>query len=134
MENLSLYFTAASEYRTPPPLDSIHIQRNSGQRPTPSFLNNSKTVISTVSLIAGGEDKLVTDKNKSSYVQLMVRHCIDGRFGVQARAVREGIMSVLPEPCLSLFNDRDLDLLVSGCTSVCLADWRAHTVSQVMSC
>ena len=91
-------------------------------------------MISTVSLIAGGEDKLVTDKNKSTYVQLMVRHCIDGRFGVQARAVREGIMSVLPEPCLSLFNDRDLDLLVSGCTSVCLADWRAHTVSQAKSC
>ena len=88
-------------------------------------------MISTVPLVAGGENKLVTDKNKGTYLELMVSHCTAGRFGVQARAVREGIMSVLPEPCLSLFNDRDLDLLVSGCASVSLSDWRAHTVSEV---
>ena len=80
----------------------------------------------------GGENVLVTDKNKSKYLKLMVNHCTAGRFGLQAAAVRSGVLSVLPEPCLSLFNDRELDLLVSGCACVDLKDWREHTVSDWM--
>ena len=127
MENLSLYFTAASEYRNAP-LESTYTNLKGTSLPR-SFSNEKKNILCVVPLVVGGENKLVTDKNKSEYLQLMVHHCTAGRFGLQAAAVREGILSVLPEPCLSLFNDRELDLLVSGCASVDLKDWRAHTVS-----
>ena len=53
-----------------------------------------------------GGNTLVTDSNKAEYLSLMVRHCTVGRFGVQARAVREGLLSVLPAACLELFNSR----------------------------
>jgi hypothetical protein len=50
-----------------------------------------KDEIKIISLLKNGENILVTDKNKEKYINLMVRHLTEGRFGVQARAVRKGI-------------------------------------------
>jgi hypothetical protein len=41
-----------------------------------------------------------------------------------------GILSIIPSVCLDIFNDRQLDLLVSGNPIVVLTDWRENTCYQ----
>ena len=36
---------------------------------------------------------------------------------------------MLPEACLALFNDTEMDVLLSGSAAVDLEDWKQHTVS-----
>ena len=92
--HLSLFFTAAAEYlqESHSTYEGIFPYRNG--------------VFKSVELKPGGSDVLVTDANKKEYVDLMVMHCTEGRFGVQASAVREGILDILPESCLEMFSDR----------------------------
>lgn len=106
VEDLSLYFTASALYRATPSPQSLHANRSNTNNPK-SFLNVSiKDTGCIVDLRPMGGNTLVTDSNKAEYLSLMVRHCTVGRFGVQARAVREGLLSVLPAACLELFNSR----------------------------
>ena len=92
--HLSLYFTAAAEY-----LQESHSTYE-------GIFPNRKGVLQSVELKPGGSEILVTDFDKKEYVALMVKHCTEGRFGVQATAVREGILDILPESCLEMFSDR----------------------------
>jgi HECT-domain (ubiquitin-transferase) len=92
--HLSLFFTAAAEY-----LQESHCTYE-------GIFPDRKGVLQSIELKPGGSDVLVTDLNKKEFVALMVMHCTEGRFGVQASAVREGILDILPESCLEMFNDR----------------------------
>ena len=84
-----------------------------------SFLNESiKVTGCIVDLRPQGSEILVTDDNKAEYLSLMVRHCTVGRFGAQAKAVREGLLSVLPASCLELFNSRYVRTFVHTKNSV----------------
>ena len=115
VENLSLYFTASAQYRVTPTDQALYANMSNTNHPK-SFLNGSvKDTGCAVDLRPQGSDILVTDDNKSEYLSLMVKHCTVGRFGVQARAVREGLLSVLPAPCLELFNSRYVRTYVHGC-------------------
>ena len=93
VEDLSLYFTAASEYRVahgPDPSGILPLKFDPKKRTIPEFPMGSKSVFVTVHLINNGDNKLVTDKNKGKYLELMVKHCTSARFGLQAKAVRTG--------------------------------------------
>ena len=103
IEDLSLYFTAGAEYRT---VETDSTYDNYGDSITPKSFGNKKSSFSSVNLIRGGDNILVTDTNKDLYLQLMVKHCTHGRFGRQASAVRQGVISVLPKTVLELFNGR----------------------------
>lgn len=106
MENLSLYFTASAQYRVTPTEKALHENMSNTNHPK-SFLNESiKLTGCIVDLRPQGSEILVTDDNKAEYLALMVKHCTVGRFGAQAKAVREGLLSVLPASCLELFNSR----------------------------
>jgi HECT-domain (ubiquitin-transferase) len=103
IEDLSLYFTAGAEYRTVE-VDSAY--DNYSDCITPKSFGSKKSSFSSVNLIRGGDNILVTDANKDLYLQLMIKHCTYGRFGRQATAVRQGVISVLPKTVLELFNGR----------------------------
>jgi hypothetical protein len=73
---------------------------------TPKSFGGKKSSFCSVNLMRGGDNVLVTDANKDLYLQLMIKHCTYGRFGRQANAVRQGVISVLPKTVLELFNGR----------------------------
>ncbi|KAA0196243.1 WW domain Protein (E3 ubiquitin ligase), partial [Fasciolopsis buskii] len=79
-------------------------------------------------LIDGGKNVKVTDKNKSEYISLMV----DWRFsrGVvkQTEAVHKGMHEVLEPRWLQLFDERELELLLSGMPEIDVSDWEKHTI------
>ncbi|THD24994.1 WW domain containing E3 ubiquitin protein ligase 2 [Fasciola hepatica] len=79
-------------------------------------------------LIDGGKNIKVTDQNKSEYISLMV----DWRFsrGVvkQTEALHKGMHEVLEPQWLQLFDERELELLLSGMPEIDVSDWEKHTV------
>ncbi len=81
----------------------------------------------TVELVAGGADLLVTEANKRDYVRLVVEHRLVGCVRAQLDAFVRGLHDVVPADALGLFDERELELLISGLPEIDVDEWRAHT-------
>jgi E3 ubiquitin-protein ligase NEDD4 len=79
----------------------------------------------TVDLIANGRDIPVTQENKHEYVEcVLFLHSVKARLVTQWRIVKRvepqfnalfaGLTEVVSVEALSVFNDRDLELLIGG--------------------
>eukprot|EP00041_Stephanoeca_diplocostata_P027050 m.739116 g.739116 ORF g.739116 m.739116 type:complete len:1120 (-) comp23102_c1_seq5:136-3495(-) len=79
-----------------------------------------------VELVPGGADIAVTDENKHGYVQLLVAQKLSGSIRMQIDSFRKGLWSFIPRPLLSLFDEFELELLISGIPEIDVRDWQAH--------
>lgn len=67
-----------------------------------------------VELIPGGKEMKVTDLNKHEYVNLVARHRMTTSIRSQIDAFLDGFWSMVPKKHISIFNDHELELLISG--------------------
>lgn len=81
----------------------------------------------TDELIPGGSSIEVTDANKSEYVRLMAQHRLTMSIRSQIDSFLEGLQELLPQRVLSIFDENELELLVSGMPTIDLDDLKAHT-------
>lgn len=72
----------------------------------------------TVELVPGGEEIPVTEANKADYVEKAVQYRIHGRVEEQFDCFMEGLLELVPRDLLSVFDERELELLVGGCTEI----------------
>ena len=79
-------------------------------------------------LIPGGADVDVTDANKREYIRLIAQHRLTSSIRAQIDSFLEGLQDLVPRDLLSIFNENELELLVSGmptidraCALPCLA-------------
>jgi len=79
-----------------------------------------------VELLPGGADIPVTDENKHGYVQLLVAQKLSTGIRKQIGSFTKGLWSFIPRPLLSLFDEFELELLISGVPTIDVEDWRAN--------
>jgi len=86
----------------------------------PSFsctINSSEEVLGmlhTVDLVPGGSEIDVNDGNKADWVEKLIQHKLGGCIAEQTDAFRMGMLDVLPEAALQLFDSEELQKELSG--------------------
>ncbi len=82
-----------------------------------------------VPLIPNGQHKDVTDLNKHQYIELVAKYHVCDRVKEQSEAFRRGLWDVIDRRWLKIFNEPELQVLISGATdgTVDVEDMRANT-------
>ncbi|KAJ4965082.1 hypothetical protein NE237_016931 [Protea cynaroides] len=78
-------------------------------------------------LIPGGRNIRVTEENKHEYVGLIAEHRLTTAIRPQINAFLEGFSELISRDLISIFNDKELELLISGLPDIDLDDLRANT-------
>lgn len=78
-------------------------------------------------LIPGGRNIRVTEENKQQYVDLVAEHRLTTAIRPQINAFLEGFSELIPRELVSIFHDKELELLISGLPDIDLDDLRANT-------
>lgn len=84
-------------------------------------------VVNTVDLIENGRNIPVTEDNKHDYVRLMVEHKLTGAVKDQLHEFLRGFHEIIPAELISIFNEQELELLISGLPDIDVDDWKANT-------
>ncbi|KAA8538199.1 hypothetical protein F0562_027807 [Nyssa sinensis] len=86
-----------------------------------------RTEVTDYELIPGGRNIRVTEENKHKYVDLVAEHRLTTAIRPQINAFLEGFNELIPRDLISIFNDKELELLISGLPDIDLDDMRANT-------
>ncbi|KAK2707710.1 E3 ubiquitin-protein ligase HUWE1-like [Artemia franciscana] len=74
-----------------------------------------------------GRNITVTEENKMEYVRLVCQMKMTGAIRKQLDAFLEGFYDIIPKRLISIFNEQELELLISGLPNVDVEDLRANT-------
>ncbi|XP_064399727.1 E3 ubiquitin-protein ligase HUWE1-like isoform X3 [Halichondria panicea] len=74
-----------------------------------------------------GTNLVVTEANKREYVQLACQMKMTGSIQAQIKSFLEGFYEVIPKDLISIFNEQELELLISGLPSIDIDDLKANT-------
>ncbi|XP_053992343.1 uncharacterized protein LOC128883722 [Hylaeus volcanicus] len=81
-----------------------------------------------IDLLPNGQRIPVTEENKQEYVKLLCEHKISHGIRTQTESFLEGFHELIPPKFLTIFDDKELELLISGISFVDIEDLRANTV------
>ena len=73
---------------------------------------------------------MVTDENKWEYVQLVANYRLYKAISTQIDSFLKGLYSVIPKDLLKLFDNSELELLISGLQNIDIDDLRENTVYE----
>jgi len=71
-----------------------------------------------VELKPGGSEIAVTEENKKEYVNMVVEYRISKRVKAQFDAFNKGLLELIPIELLSVFDERELELLIGGLSEI----------------
>jgi hypothetical protein len=84
--------------------------------------------VRVVDLVPGGSDISVTESNKRDYVRLVCEYKMTAATAPQVSSFLKGFHELIPADLIgSLFDDKELELLISGLPTINLADLRSNT-------
>ncbi|CAK7347286.1 unnamed protein product [Dovyalis caffra] len=86
-----------------------------------------KNEVTDYELTPGGRNMKVTEENKHQYVDLVAEHRLTTAIRPQINAFLEGFNELIARELISIFNDKELELLISGLPDIDLDDMRANT-------
>ncbi|XP_065053642.1 E3 ubiquitin-protein ligase HECW2-like [Rhopilema esculentum] len=75
----------------------------------------------------GGKSIPVTDENKKEYVDLMIKWRMERGVGEQMKQLVDGFNEVLDLHMISIFDARELELVIAGTADIDVKDWRTNT-------
>lgn len=78
-------------------------------------------------LKAGGASVAVSEKNKKEYIERMVKWRIERGVVQQTESLVRGFYQVVDSRLVSVFDARELELVIAGTAEIDLVDWRTHT-------
>jgi len=81
----------------------------------------------TIELKPDGANIPVTDENKQEYINLMIEHSINAGVEEQLKVFRNGLYEIIPSDLISIFDERELELLISGVSEINVDDWESNT-------
>ncbi|PPQ65093.1 hypothetical protein CVT24_003054 [Panaeolus cyanescens] len=81
----------------------------------------------TIELKPGGSDIQVTEENKKEYVELIVEYRISRRVKEQFDAFMSGFSELIPQDLITVFDERELELLIGGMSEIDVDDWTKFT-------
>ncbi|PIA16362.1 HECT-domain-containing protein [Coemansia reversa NRRL 1564] len=80
-----------------------------------------------IDLIPDGQKIAVTEENKPEYVRLVTEQRLYRAIKDQINAFLTGFHDVIPKDLIQIFNEQELELLISGMPDVDVDDWRNNT-------
>jgi E3 ubiquitin-protein ligase HUWE1 len=80
-----------------------------------------------IDLKPGGRDIAVTEENKQEYVQLVVDYRLLKSVKDQMEHFLQGFHDVIPKDVVAIFDEQELELLISGMPDIDLDDWRNNS-------
>ncbi|KAI5571220.1 hypothetical protein BDE02_11G079400 [Populus trichocarpa] len=86
-----------------------------------------KTQVTDYELKPGGRNIRVTEETKHEYVDLVADHILTNAIRPQINSFLEGFNELVPRELISIFNDKELELLISGLPEIDLDDLKANT-------
>ncbi|XP_010552364.1 PREDICTED: E3 ubiquitin-protein ligase UPL1-like isoform X2 [Tarenaya hassleriana] len=86
-----------------------------------------KTEVTDYELKPGGRNIRVTEETKHEYVDLVASHILTNAIRPQINSFLEGFNELIPRNLISIFNDKELELLISGLPEIDLNDLIANT-------
>ncbi|KAK9246420.1 hypothetical protein V1506DRAFT_457070 [Lipomyces tetrasporus] len=81
-----------------------------------------------IDLVPNGRDIPVTEENKHEYVKLVVGYRLLTSVEEQLESFLNGFYDIVPKDLISIFNEQELELLISGLPDIDVDDWRNNTV------
>ncbi|KAG6866357.1 hypothetical protein C0991_005278 [Blastosporella zonata] len=80
-----------------------------------------------VPLKEGGESISVTQDNKREFVQLSAQYRLYSSIEKQIESLSSGFYEIIPKDLITIFNEKELELLISGTPDIDVDEWRAAT-------
>ena len=81
-----------------------------------------------VDLVPHGSTVEVNDENKGNYMMLYMKYRMYDSIKDQLQAFLGGIYDVISLPQLSMFNYKELELIMCGLPEISVTDWKSQTV------
>ncbi|XP_061614621.1 E3 ubiquitin-protein ligase HECW1 isoform X3 [Phyllopteryx taeniolatus] len=78
-------------------------------------------------LKSGGSNLQVTEKNKKDYIERMTKWRVERGVVQQTEALVRGFYEVVDSRLVSVFDARELELVIAGTVEIDLGDWRSNT-------
>ncbi|KAI6157744.1 hypothetical protein BKA82DRAFT_130841 [Pisolithus tinctorius] len=75
----------------------------------------------------GGESIHVTQENKREFVQLSANFRLYSSISEQIENLVSGFYDIIPKDLITIFNEQELELLISGTPDIDVDEWRAAT-------
>ncbi|KAI5190779.1 E3 ubiquitin-protein ligase HUWE1 [Nematocida sp. AWRm77] len=85
-------------------------------------------MVEIVDLIPGGKHIGVTDQNKREYIDLICQFKLVRIVERQMSAFADGFFEILNRKKVGIFNEKELELLISGLPEIDVDDWKNNTV------
>jgi len=94
-----------------------------------TFMSAETEHASEEELCPGGSAMRVTEENKQEYLKLLCQHHLCGGMQEQINVFLKGFWDIFPKDLLQRadMTHCELAMLISGCPSLDVSDWRAHT-------
>jgi len=83
--------------------------------------------IEVIDLIENGRNITVTEDNKQEYVRLVMEYRLTGSVSEQLQHFLEGFHDIVPAELISIFDEGELELLISGMPEIDVDDWKNNT-------
>lgn len=83
--------------------------------------------IVTVELCPNGANIEVTEENKHEYIDLVCQWRCATRIKDQINALTTGFNEVIPHELITVFDERELELLIGGIAEIDVDDWQKNT-------
>ncbi|KAF8658329.1 hypothetical protein AX16_002096 [Volvariella volvacea WC 439] len=80
-----------------------------------------------VPLKPGGESIPVTQENRREFVQLSAQYRLHSSIKDQIENLLAGFYEIIPKELITIFNEQELELLISGTPDIDVDEWRAAT-------
>ncbi len=74
-----------------------------------------------------GKNIAVTEKNKKEYIERMVKWRVERGITEQTECLVRGFHEVIDSRLISLFDARELELVIAGTAEIDAVDWRKNT-------
>nr|POE65975.1 e3 ubiquitin-protein ligase tom1-like [Quercus suber] len=84
-------------------------------------------VTETVDLVENGRNIPVTEENKQEYVRLVVEYRLIKSVADQLQHFLIGFHEIIPPELIAIFNEQELELLISGLPEIEVDDWKSNT-------
>ncbi|RDL40186.1 Hect, E3 ligase [Venustampulla echinocandica] len=89
--------------------------------------NDKFGVVETIDFIPNGRNIPVTEDNKHEYIRLMVEWKLTGSVQEQLDDFLKGFHDIIPAELIAIFNEQELELLISGLPEIDVDDWKSNT-------
>jgi E3 ubiquitin-protein ligase HUWE1 len=80
-----------------------------------------------INLLPDGENVAVTEENKQEYVKLITEHKLYTAIKQQVEATLSGFYEIIPKDLIRIFDEQELELLISGLPDIDIDDWKNNT-------